>query len=398
MTLASEESLIASFRGVPFFWRNSSLTTGQKTITHEYPKSNRRFVEQNGLFNDVFTIEAEIKNDNYKINRDRLKKALNLEGSGILQLPMQDRMLVKVEGTYTIREDYRNLGEAVFSITFAKTDTNILPIAIVNPAKINTLAKNTTEEMGATFISNFKSVANKISNFDAAKAKISEFTTKINKKVSEIKTFSEKINKFTELIEELEDVVGKYLKDIELLEAQIQAIFDEVRLLGETAKDRLILFIALFDYGSEDEPIAQNSTTNKERYINNGLINNLILISSISYAYVEAIDIEYISTDAIDETKNILNEQVNRVFSKGDEIVNGVFDSLKTLQSEANNFLEKKKINTAKIIETNTQETTLTALTYQYYGSLDNYENLIDLNNFIDLQFIRGNIKVLTNE
>ena len=49
MSLTNSELFPCSFRGIPFLIERHTTKSGRKTVTHEFPNSDNRFVEDLGL-------------------------------------------------------------------------------------------------------------------------------------------------------------------------------------------------------------------------------------------------------------------------------------------------------------------------------------------------------------
>ena len=73
------------FRDAKFYFAGSAPTTGgRKTITREFPGSDRRYVEDMGLLNKTFEIDAIVTTEEEK---EKLIKALETPGIGQLSHP-----------------------------------------------------------------------------------------------------------------------------------------------------------------------------------------------------------------------------------------------------------------------------------------------------------------------
>jgi prophage DNA circulation protein len=150
-----EELFPASFRGIPFLFTDTSRSGGRKTVTHEYPNRNRRYIEDMGKSVPVYSITAiisptpplayknaplaavaskdgqgnftistisAIQQETYMKKRNAFINALETAGSGILVHPFYGSLKVCVL-KYTVNESTRTLGVATFAIEFAETDT-----------------------------------------------------------------------------------------------------------------------------------------------------------------------------------------------------------------------------------------------------------------------------------
>jgi prophage DNA circulation protein len=112
----------ASYNDVKFLYQSSSIGGGRKTITHEYPNSDIRFVEDLGGLRKTYNMEAVIDNNNNNNLRDQLINALDSKNIlGKLVHPEYGAKNVKLIN-YTINNSKNQLGITTFSITFEEAD------------------------------------------------------------------------------------------------------------------------------------------------------------------------------------------------------------------------------------------------------------------------------------
>ena len=106
----------ASFRGAEFFVDSASTTGGRKTVTHEFPNTDRRYIQDMGLKQRSFTVEAIITGSGaeYFSKRDALLNALETEGPGILVHPFYGQVSV-VNDPYRLEEEISSIGRARIS-------------------------------------------------------------------------------------------------------------------------------------------------------------------------------------------------------------------------------------------------------------------------------------------
>lgn len=80
--------LPASFKGISFLVRNEVLSEGgRRIILHDYPNSSERFVEDQGELPPKFSVTAFVTGANFKDNSEKLERALNEKGKGVLSMP-----------------------------------------------------------------------------------------------------------------------------------------------------------------------------------------------------------------------------------------------------------------------------------------------------------------------
>jgi len=103
----------STYRGIQFFYRETSEEWGFKTAKHEYPGSDNVVIEQLGKKGRIFNINARVEFE----RRDAFDNALNTSGSGILSHPMYGNLIVKV-GEYTKSDAVTDLGFYTYAIQF----------------------------------------------------------------------------------------------------------------------------------------------------------------------------------------------------------------------------------------------------------------------------------------
>ena len=122
-----DELKISSFKGAEFLWRSVGTQSGRKTVTHEYPNSDFRVVEDLGALPKIFTIEAEIAEPNAGAQASKLEAALESKGAGILVHPRLGRLDVTAK-PYTMNDRLTNIGIVFFSMTFERSEVDLLAV------------------------------------------------------------------------------------------------------------------------------------------------------------------------------------------------------------------------------------------------------------------------------
>lgn len=114
----------ASFRGVKFSVRSESQdSTGKRHIPHDYPNSDRRYIEDNGKILPVFSVTGFIHGKDYLADSRELEEALSTDGPGVLTLPNFGTQTVFAM-PYTKSASQNAVGEIAFSMTF-QVGTNV---------------------------------------------------------------------------------------------------------------------------------------------------------------------------------------------------------------------------------------------------------------------------------
>ena len=96
----------ASFRGVTIYIPDDTVEPGRNTIEHNYPDSNIRWLEDNGLMVDNYNLQGIVPDTSI----GALKAALSRPGPGTLNHPWLGRVRVSVMGRASINRSDAHLG------------------------------------------------------------------------------------------------------------------------------------------------------------------------------------------------------------------------------------------------------------------------------------------------
>lgn len=386
----------ASFRGVPFLVKSGSTTGGRKTVTHEYPNADRRFVEDLGELKETFSVEGLIHGDNYFSKRDALILALKTGGSGELIHPWYGTSTVSAK-PYSVVENTTRLGIANFSMTFERSDESIFPAQSSNNKSLIDIEKSNTVSSIQTGIEDIFNVDRQNPlNFSDAKSVIGSIADKMQinsdtqfKVVSEISDFSSKIETFR-------DNANSNVFDPENLGSDFANLWNSFELIGSNAKNQFDLAKGLFNFGDDDPAIIPTTAQRIERKANRDLLNSSVKSTALAQAYNTVTDIDFETETEIKETQNVLDTQFDSIIDDNN-LSDDTIQNLKNLRVEVSKFLEDESVNTFKISEITTQEIPTTILVYQYYGNVDKTQQIIDLNNTLNPTFISNSVDILTS-
>jgi len=133
----------ASFRGVPFFWQDTSGNVGRRVEVHEYTKRDNHWAEDLGLSTaKPLRLRAFVLGANYMAERDQLIEALNKSGPGTLVHPRRGAMQVIALDESTWTESTREGGMASFDLVFVLAGKQELPAVQADTVSAVTQAVN----------------------------------------------------------------------------------------------------------------------------------------------------------------------------------------------------------------------------------------------------------------
>lgn len=381
--------------GVPFLVRRPATTKGgRKTATYEFINSSKRVVEDLGLLQKTFQLEGIISNTDgqYFLKRNALINTLETEGTKVLSHAFFGKFIV-VPRPYSLVESVANLGEAVFNMTFDRAEDRIEPLAdAFTQSKIEELKQVSLNAFKENVADNYKNSPSFPFNFTVATAyleglanQFDEITSTFNRALSEIDNFSEQLNDFRNSILQLVNLPGQLALTLENLYASAVS-------LAETPAEAFLTLEKFFDFGEDLPGIIPTTFELLERLRNQELLNFFIQGSALSYAYSQVASITFFTVREIDDYLAKLEKQYNKIFPL---ITNRTAAlSLQNLRNTANEFLNAQKINVKKIVDFSTQTIPAQVLVYSLYGSVDNYERLVQLNVIKDPSFVSGQIEV----
>lgn len=387
----------ASFRGIPFLIPGEVSTTGgRKKVVHEFLNSDRRVVNDQGRFENVFTVPGIIVSDEgrqtYFDRKNALINALQKKDAGILSHPLFGKIQV-VPDKYTISESFGELGLATFNMKFYQADSEITP-ALDEFTAFNVMNRSdqVVEFIGQEIVDkfsvslsfpfNFSSATNKL---ESIVSEIDEVTTTFRRQLSEIDSFAKTLNDFRNSIRTLVNLPSE-------LSASLSNLLDSAIALAATPEDAFLTLEKLFPFGLSDPLIQETTAERIEDLLNRTLLNQFIQVGSLSRAYEQVVSIDFFTIREIDEYALKLNRQYDIIYPSLTNV--DLARSISLLRSTANEFLDQQRLNVKQIVAFETGPTTVQALTYSLYGNLENSEKIAALNSIKDVDFISGELEI----
>lgn len=384
----------ASFKGASFLIRSGTTSGGRKTVIHEYPNTDRRFVEDLGELLKNFTIDGIVHGTNYFADRDALIEALKSGGSGELVHPFFGTITV-VAQPYTVIEDTTGLGVARFTMVFNQADESIFPRQSTNNKSLININKTSVISSVKTDILDIFNVSKQSSiNFTNAKTVMVSIADAFEINSDTIFKVVTEISDFTAKLETFRDNVNSNAFDSTNLSLEFTDVFDAFELLGSTAQNQFDILEGLFNFGADQEAIATTTVQRIERKANRDILNSAMRTNSLAQAYNVVTDLTFDTEDDIKETQQILDDQFEFIISDNN-LSDDTVKALKDLRVEVRKFLEQESVNAFRVAEVETAEVPITILTYRYYGNVDNTQKIIDLNNSKNPTFIDDTVKIL---
>lgn len=119
----------ASYKGVPFYFETDTEEGGLDQVVHEFPKSDKPFVEDMGEGARYFSGTAYVHGDDVDAREAAFKAALTAHGPGVLVLPLQGPVLVHAM-PFTRTHERDRLGYVAFEIKFVREGAATAQISV----------------------------------------------------------------------------------------------------------------------------------------------------------------------------------------------------------------------------------------------------------------------------
>ena len=384
------------YKGVEFLFDDTSTTGGNRLIKFNYPGSDKQAIERQGKAPRSFSITAIIPHEDYFIKRDDLIRVLEDGAEGVLTHPFWGDIENVITGTYSLNERISELGRGTISIQFEINDAVGIPIEAGDLQTLTEFEFNALNEITFTDIANEYLVSlGFVGNFTDAVENITAIATEF-RKIAELEDqiVNEAAGFFT-IVQLFERNIFDNIVAPLNLAIDIDEMFSSLNNLYETPSARLTVFKGLFGFGDNDREIKTTTAGRIERKKNRDIINSTIKTTSLSYAYVNAVQIEYDTTEDLDLIQNELEDQYIKI--RDDQLVsNATQEQLDRTRVQAIKTLNNARVTSRQIINVTTPRLPLSVLLYQWYGNTELFDTIAELNNIKENAFVEGDIKLLT--
>ena len=366
----------ASFRGISFLIEDSSVSGGRKTVTHEFPNSDRRYVEDLGLSNEIINITACVPTADYFSRRDAIKAALDQEGYGTLVHPFYGLRNVAVIG-YTINESPSDLGDVKIAINFSVAQELLFPSGISSDSFISGQVTALFDTMKTGFFKSYEWVAKYAHNATSILSGLNDVTSIVSSVADTFTTRSEFDDETASVYrskyttynnDKASYITTKVTDEVNL--------YDETRGLVEALDDVPNTGNQGFGVGRKlarftlTEPINPASTKDQiSRAKNQNSLIDMMLVLAFGvtcrniglYAVKSLEDIELLRTELDTQYEVLLNRS---------SLSEQVFQDVQDLRSSTIRYLDNQVLVAPAIETVEVSDMPLTVLEYQQYGGL----------------------------
>ena len=405
--MADESKILpGEFKSIPIRIRAGSVTGGRETATKKFPNRDSQSIEDFGLIPRSYELEILISDvgktpsnqgprQTYFDYRDSLLAAIENPEKGVLIHPMYGRIENVKATVFSINENFSRFGDSVLTVLFEiDNDTGIPKQSVTALSQVGQAQKI----VGANVQNDIKdrySVSTEFrNNFIDAADKVNDMAESAVDATSFIGAASDSINDFNAFIGEFTANVNALTLDPNQLSLSVSNLFDGIDTLFGVADRTFEALANLFGFGDDDGDIIADTAGLEERKRNRGVINGAMNAEALSRAYVTIAQVDFDTTEDIDEVSVILDEQYDSVLLGGTS--QEVKDSLTDMRVLVQDFFNERRLTTSQVIEVYTSTTSTRLLSYQYYGDSANANIITELNSFSDISFIEGGTRILS--
>lgn len=395
MALFLYESMYpTSFRGAKFWYQSGDVSSGRKTVIHEYPNKSFRYVEDLGLNLRTFEVEAIIKGDTYLIDKERLEAAMNAPGIGVLVHPFYGNVSVYPIG-YSVSEPITQVGVATFRLSFAEASENTSPRVT---GEVTALIANLYRELYDKVDNaiDLEWTLNFIQNIDDAVQAFDRLITNLRAIMRIGFSYVGGRDQFIKTSGNFSANTFRSAQNASVLATNFTNTigdFDGIT-LDEAA--RFDINRAAFGLGASDTLSDSSTSLIKERNKNRRLVNGLYNLLILTNLYTASSLLTYSYVDQLDNVQAILDNAFFDLTTNNNYLLdNDLLDSITELRNEMRKFFDKIRLTVAKVTTINTPAIPMTVLAFNYYGNTDNYQELIDLNDITNPAVVKGEVRIL---
>jgi len=396
----------ASFKGAPFLMSDDRTEGGRKTVTHEFPNRDIREVEDLGKMQKKFSITGIIhdgKDGGYFARRDALISALESEGPGQLVHPFFGTLNVALTN-YTLSQGFRDLSRAFFTMSFEVQEEAVgLTVSdTVGSKSAASVASGTRVQdiLVANIAENFEIGRFFGLNFTDAESIISEILGVYDDNLSVLNTNPIQLNDFFLTLNDFKDNLRSLINNPFNLASQFNALFNQNAQLGITPSNQILISEKLFNFQSQFADVPTTTVQRAQRQNNRDIIQTAVKTVSLKDEYIESQNLEFQTDVQVDQRQAALEErfeELNETFeTKPAALPDELFSELQILRNLTREFFDDQRLQTFRITDFSTPDVPATVLSHRLYGTTENTEALVDLNESNNPTFLGGDLKILS--
>lgn len=413
------EAIGASFRGWPFFVDTSTISSGRRIVTHEFPGRNQPLNQDQGKKARSYSLEGYVLGNDYLTQKQNLKQALEANGPGELIHPYFGNMRGVIE-SYSITETKNEGAFALFSINFIEDEPFVEgPLDSVKREKIVLDSALELGNQAQTFFEESPNIGEERGFSVGGLAQ--EFVNEVNAAVGDAidlieegKTQARAVAQFADSINRIKVNLDILLADAENLGKDIRALVN-IEVNTSSNEDTLIRSGAVETFDNKaaisenltivngaNEADVENpeGTTPQSTQASNNIkiLNQFLQAVAFESAANEVVLSSFLSVEDAENTR----EQMASAFEAFLETVidDEVYQKTQNLQSAIDRFLDDAAANLRNIVEFKpVADIPSLNLSWDLYETQSGEQDIIDRNKIRNPLFVPVvELEVLTRE
>lgn len=389
-----EKLNVASFKGVRFPCNETTTTAGRAKIKHEFANSNKNNIEDQGGIPRVYQLTAIITGEDYEIQRDKLLKAIESAGAGVLIHPFYGRVENVVAMPVTYSESMRRLGRVEIPITFEISDSEGIPaVTQRSSSNISNLKDSLITATTDDFANKYEVTNSFTGNFQAAQEKTAEFAGAVSEAVT-LRTAGNKVAEYRAALDTFSRNINTITGSPSALASSVTALVNGISQLYDTAEETIDSVRRLTNFGTTDADSVATTAGLIERKRNNRAFNDAVQATALGVSYESATLAEYRTVEDIDTVSRSLEAVYARL--KSSDMNQASLNALDEIRTATNQLLSEQKLSAASIVQVETVSRPVRLLSFDYYGESARAEELIGINGDVNTSYYEGEVGVLT--
>lgn len=394
----------ASFKNAVFLLRDDRTEGGRKTVTHEFPNRDTREVEDLGQMQKSFSITGIIHDGNgtYFTDRDALLEALESPGSGILVHPFFGSIQVSLIN-YVLTQSFTDLNRAVFAMTFEVRQEPVgftLSDAPGTKAAASVNSGTAIQKILIDNITNNFKIGKFFSlNFTDAESVITELLNVFADNLNVLNTAPDQLNDFNLTLNDFRDNLRSSINTPSILSGRFDDLFEQNAIIGKTSGNQIRISDRLFNFKSQFADVPTTTVQRLQRQNNRDIIQTAVKTNALKDEFIESQNIEFVTDIQVDERQAVLEgkfQELSETFeTKPLALPDDLFAELQVLRNLTREFFDEQRVQAFRITSFATPDVPATVLSHRLYGSTENTQALVDLNESNNPTFLGGDLKVL---
>lgn len=371
---------------------------GRKTIIHEYPQSDTRYVQDNGKISGIYVLEVEIQEDTssaYKRAVKKIRDALEVSGIGTLTHPELGKKKVVPTNNSRLANIISEDGISRFTLTFHESDENKYPTQNdSNIGKIGQLYDTIFGDNESFLGSTVENVTSFVETFNDFRDNVQEVTSTISDAVATINGVADEVSAFTRDITDLTASINELVQTPTNLALRLSNIWGAISEITDNFSDMFDLSLNIYGTGNGRTTSPINSPITNTITTNNQALYDFNNVSALSLAYTCSTSITYDSQEDVDEILSRLNTAFYAL--DPDTVDEDIYYNLQDLRTQNRLYLENLKLGLPYLHKIRVNSIPSSILAYNLYEDSTRSSEIIDINSIEDPAFVSGNINVLS--